>query len=146
MFGLQHITCSGQHQRYRFVGHDHHGLKAAQISISAPVLGHFNASPRELIWELFQLAFQPFKQRHGISGGASKSGDHTGGAQRPHLTGITLHHGLAHTHLAIACDDNFAAFAHAKNSRAVPICGITHIWNSFVSHDLRLCDRVLNPM
>ena len=117
--GLQHVAGPGEHKRHLGVGHQHHGLEAAQVAVGAPVLGELDAGTHQLAGKLFELGFESFKQREGVGGGSREAGDHVALGEPPNLLGVRLHHGLAEAHLSVAADHRAAALLDEQDGGGV---------------------------
>jgi hypothetical protein len=97
------------------IGHQHHRFEIAQIFVGAPVLGKLDRGTHQLVRILLELGFEPLQKREGIGCRAGKTGDDLALAKAPDLARITLHHGLAEAHLAIARHHHLSALPDGNN-------------------------------
>jgi hypothetical protein len=59
-----------------------------------------------------KLAFEPFEEGKGVSGGTGKPGNDLAVVQAANFLRVALHHGIAKRNLAVAAHDDFAVAAN----------------------------------
>jgi len=117
---LHHVAGARQDQAHLLVGYRHDRLQAAQVAVSAPILGELDARARQLAGMFLQARLQALEQRERVGSGAGEARDHLVALQPAHLGGAVLEDGVLHGHLAIAGDDHFVVLAHRDDGGAVP--------------------------
>ena len=117
MLRLQNVAVAGDRERDRLVGHQHHRLEIPQVFVRPPVLGEFHGGPHELSRILLEFLLQPVEQRKCVRRRAGEPCDHLTLGETAHLARISLHDGLAETHLAVARHDHLAALPDCNDCR-----------------------------
>jgi hypothetical protein len=95
-------------------------IKAAQITVGAPVLGELDAGAGQLARILLQLGLQPLEQGERVGRRTGKPADDVAAPDRAHLAGVALDDGRTEADLPISGDHHLVALAHGQNGGAVP--------------------------
>src|SRR6266705_1295310 len=101
----------------------------AKRAVLAPFLGQLDRGFLQIAGKLLELAFEAFKKRDGVGGGAREAGDDSVIEKAARLARRVLHHVFAHGHLAIGDQHDLAVLAHAQNRGAVHLRASPAVWH-----------------